>query len=236
MNAPTNQPDELLLQATDLHKHYRMGSQDLHILRGVDLTIKRGQWLTVLGASGSGKSTLLHLIGGLDRPSRGQIIFQKQELANKSAAWMDRYRRSRVGFVFQSYHLLPEFTAIENVLMAARIACPIWRWPGEKRKAVERATALLTQFGLGDRLKHRPNRLSGGERQRVAIARALVNQPDLLLADEPTGNLDADTGLQILDVLKQLHVQGQSIVMVTHDQRIAAAADLRLHLERGRLQ
>ncbi|MEX0775588.1 MAG: ABC transporter ATP-binding protein [Phycisphaeraceae bacterium] len=231
-------PQSEILSARGLHKHYRMGDEDLHVLRGIELTVKHGEWLAVLGASGSGKSTMLHLLGGLDRPdqaSEGQVLFGGRNIFQLGNGELDRYRNRDVGFVFQFYHLLPEFTALENVMMAAMIGRPAWRWFGVRAAVRQRAEELLKRLGLGERLRHRPNRLSGGERQRVAIARALVNQPALLLADEPTGNLDAETGRQILDVFGDLHQRGQTIVMVTHDERIAAAADRRLRLEAGRM-
>ncbi len=230
-----HQPTKPILRATGLHKHYRLGGQDLHVLRGVDLTVHAGEWVAILGASGSGKSTLLHLLGGLDRPDEGEVHFNGDNVFQLGAGDIDRYRNRHVGFVFQFYHLLPELTALENVLVSAMMSRSIIRWPGERRAARQRAVELLTQMKLGDRLRHRPNHLSGGERQRVAIARALVNEPKVLLADEPTGNLDADTGKQILGVLADLHKAGQTIVMVTHDQRIADYADRCLTLERGQL-
>ncbi len=228
-------PGPALLSVRDLHKHYHIGGQDLHVLRGVDVTVAHGEWLAVLGSSGSGKSTLLHLIGGLDRPEQGAVTFDGRDIFQLPGAAIDRYRNRHVGFVFQSYHLLPELTALENVLTGAMIRSSILGWPGRRGEAKQRAEALLERVGLKDRMKHRPSKLSGGERQRVAIARALVNEPDVLLADEPTGNLDAETGQQIMALIHELHQQGQTIVMVTHDQQIAAAADRRLWLRKGEL-
>jgi ABC-type lipoprotein export system ATPase subunit len=230
------QSNEALLRAADLHKHYRMGDQDLHVLRGVDLSVKRGEWLAILGASGSGKSTLLHLLGGLDRPDTGSVHFNDTNVFDLGHAGVDYYRNRHVGFVFQFYHLLPELTALQNVTVAAMVGTSTLGWLSRGGEVRRRAAALLGDMGLDERLTHRPGKLSGGERQRVAIARALVNQPDVLLADEPTGNLDAVTGGQILDVLRGYHAQGQTIVMVTHDQRIADAADRQLVLELGRLK
>jgi ABC-type lipoprotein export system ATPase subunit len=233
---PTQPALEPLLQGVNLHKRYRMGGEDLHVLRGVDLSIAAGEWLAILGASGSGKSTLLHLLGGLDRPSDGQVLFRGRGLFDRGARQVDLYRSSQVGFVFQFYFLLPEFTALENVLIAAMIRHSPLTWPAARPAARRRALELLQRLGLGERLRHRPGKLSGGERQRVAIARALVNQPAVVLADEPTGNLDLDTGKQIIEVLHTLHAAGQTIVMVTHDDRVAQAADRRLNLESGRLK
>ncbi len=231
--ADSSQP---LLSVRQLHRRYRLGGQDLHVLRGVDLDVSDGEWLSILGASGSGKSTLLHLIGGLDRPNEGDVVFKGQEVFLMRGRALDRYRNRHVGFVFQSYHLLPELTALENVLTAAMIRYPVWAWPGQRGQARKRAEMLLERVGLGQRLRHRPNKLSGGERQRVAIARALMNDPAVLLADEPTGNLDAETGRQILDLIAELHAQGQTIVMVTHDQQVASAADRCVWLRDGVLE
>ncbi len=224
-----------LLIASDLHKRYKMGSQDLHVIRGVDFAIERGQWVAVLGASGSGKSTLLHLLGGLDRPQHGGVRFGEQEIFRLRGGRLDRYRNRHVGFVFQFYHLLPELNAVENVMVAGMIHRTAWGWLREKRALRQRAESLLDRLGLSGRFNHKPAALSGGERQRVAIARALINEPDILLADEPTGNLDAETGDQIIEVLEEFNRSGQTIVMVTHDTRIAAAAGRQLTLESGKL-
>ncbi|NBC10561.1 MAG: ATP-binding cassette domain-containing protein [Planctomycetes bacterium] len=224
------------LIAQGLHKHYRMGHADLHVLRGVDIKVSQGEWLTVLGRSGSGKSTLLHLLGGLDWPDQGMVNFNGQSVYGLRSKRLDQYRCQHIGFVFQFYHLLPELSAAENVLIGTMIGRSTYRYLKEKSKLRARAEQLLDRVGLAERMKHRPSKLSGGERQRVAIARALINQPDVLLADEPTGNLDADTGAQIMDVFRKLHDEGQTIVMVTHDEKIAAAADRRLTLVRGRLE
>jgi ABC-type lipoprotein export system ATPase subunit len=227
--------DARFLEARGVHKTYRMGGEDLRVLRGVDVAVRRGEWLAILGASGSGKSTLLHLLGGLDHPGRGDVLFEGTDVFGRGSGAVDRYRNQTVGFVFQFYHLLPELTALENVLMGAMIANGVFAWPGARAAARARATDLLTRLGLGERLRHRPSKLSGGERQRVAIARALMNGPAVLLADEPTGNLDADTGQQILNVFRELHRGGQTIVMVTHDAKVASAADRKVVLEAGRL-
>ena len=227
--------DEPVIQASELHKHYRMGGQDLHVLRGIELSVSAGEWLAILGASGSGKSTLLHLLGGLDRPNRGTIDFHGQDVFSMNGRALDGYRNRHVGFVFQFYHLLPELSALENVMLGAMIGSSVWRWPGARRIVRRRAAELLDRLGLADRLRHRPNKLSGGERQRVAIARALINEPAMLMADEPTGNLDAEVGQQILNLLGGFHNHGQTIIMVTHDTRIAAAANRRVRLDAGRL-
>jgi ABC-type lipoprotein export system ATPase subunit len=225
-----------LLTATDLHKTYRMGSQDLRVLRGVDFQIARGEWIAIVGASGSGKSTLLHILGALDRPTQGDVNYEGVSLFSQSRTTQDSYRNQHVGFVFQQYHLLPELNVLENVTISAMIGHGLLRWQGKKKAAKERAMRIIESLGMKDRVRHRPGKLSGGERQRVAIARALVNEPDVLLADEPTGNLDADTGRQILDVFRQLHTTGQAIVMVTHDDRVAQQADRQVRLESGKLK
>ncbi len=225
-----------ILDVKDLHKHYKLGSQDIHVLRGVTLQVDPGEWVAVLGASGSGKSTLLHLLGALDRPDEGSVVFNRQSVFDQSVRAQDRYRNTQVGFVFQQYHLLPELNVLENVMISAMIGSSMFKWPGRKAALKKRALDIIGQMGLSERLKHRPAKLSGGERQRVAIARALINEPALLLADEPTGNLDADTGKQIMDVFDNLHQQGQTVIMVTHDDRVADFADRKLKLdEKGRL-
>ena len=225
----------MLLSVHQLHKHYRMGPEDIHVLRGVDLGIETGEWVAILGASGSGKSTLLHLLGGLDQPDRGTVVFDRMDVFDLPGQQRDRFRNRRIGFVFQFYHLLPELSVLENTMLTAMIARSMFRWPGTKAALRTRALHLLERLGLTERIAHRPNELSGGERQRVAIARALINEPDVLLADEPTGNLDRATGRRILDVLSQLHAEGQTIVMVSHDEQVARRADRVLKLEAGRL-
>lgn len=229
-NATAN---SVMLDARGLHKQYRLGGEKLHVLRGVDMLVCRGEWLAILGRSGSGKSTLLHLLGGLDRPDEGEVFFNQDNLFELSSGRIDRYRNRHVGFVFQAYHLMPELNALENVLLGAMIGANLFTWPARRRKVRQRAVELLERVGLADRMKHRPSKLSGGERQRVAIARAMINEPDLLLTDEPTGNLDAVTGQSILDLFKGLHDQGQTIITVTHDARVAAMATRELTLTRG---
>jgi lipoprotein-releasing system ATP-binding protein len=233
MNATTEQ--HAILRGEKLHKHYRMGREDLHVLRGVDIRVAGGEWLCILGASGSGKSTLLHLLGGLDTPDEGRVLFREQNLFDFGPARRDHFRNTHIGFVFQFYHLLPELDVLENVLVTAMVRRSALGWATHRSELLGRATSLLGDLGLSERLRHRPRELSGGERQRVAIARALINGPDVLLADEPTGNLDRDTGQTILDLLGRLHKRGQTIVMVTHDSMVADRADRTLKLDRGRL-
>ncbi|NBX25699.1 MAG: ABC transporter ATP-binding protein [Planctomycetes bacterium] len=219
-----------LLQARDLHKTYRMGRLDVPVLRGADFTMRKGEWVAILGSSGSGKSTLMHLLGLLDEPDRGRggVWFEGQPVAGLRGGARNHYRNRSVGFVFQFYHLLPELTVLENAMLPCRVA-------GAGRAAAGHVRSLLTAFGLDHRLHHRPRELSGGERQRVAIARALANEPRVLLADEPTGNLDARTGGEILDMITGLHRQGLSIAMVTHDPAVAARADRVVQLVDGRV-
>lgn len=225
----------LILEASNLHKTYRLGGQSLHVLRGVDLDVRRGEFLAVIGRSGSGKSTLLHLLGALDRPDQGKVMFDQRDIFTLRGRRLDRYRNRHVGFVFQAYHLLPELTALENVIIAAMVGRPAWTWLAKRWEVRQRAMAMLDRVGLAGRERHRPAKLSGGERQRVAIARALINQPDVLLADEPTGNLDAETGRSIIDLFSELHRGGQTMVLVTHDPNVAAVADRQLTLVNGQL-
>ena len=223
--------DSFLIQVRRLTRRYHVGKTEVPALSDVEFTIVRGEFAALVGPSGSGKSTLLNLLGGLDQPTEGEITVNGLALQRASAQGLVRYRRERVGFVFQSFNLLPTFNAVENVespMMLAEIP---------KRERRERALQLLETVGLAPRMLHRPNELSGGEKQRVAIARALANRPLLLLADEPTGNLDSKTGLAVLDLLCHLvKAQGLTLIMVTHDPEVAARADRILHLRDGRLQ
>ncbi len=225
-----------LLEARALEKSYRIGHETLHVLKGVSLAVGRGTWQCVLGASGSGKSTLLHLLGGLDSPDAGDVRFCGEELFRMPGSQRDQFRNAHVGFVFQFYHLLPELNVLENVMIAAMIGRSVVRGPGTKKRLRDDATAILGRLGLGDRLKHRPDQLSGGERQRVAIGRALINRPAVLLADEPTGNLDQETGHRLLDLFTELHGEGQTILMVSHEDFVAKRAERVLTLEEGKLK
>lgn len=232
--------DNTLVHVRDLRKTYRMGRARVQVLRGVDLDLDAGEWVGILGASGSGKSTLLHLIGGLDRPDRDAaraVAFGGRNLDDMGRAELDRYRARTVGFVFQFYHLLPELRVIENVTIGSMIRFGRIAYRGRaRREVVQRASELLEVFGLADRLRHRPSELSGGERQRVAIARALINRPTLLLADEPTGNLDQTTGEKIVDAIEHLRERyGLTVLMVTHDARVADRADRVVSLTDGRV-
>ncbi len=219
---------DLILSARRLKKTYVVGKRTLEVLRGVDLEIPRGDFVALRGASGTGKSTLLHLIGGLDTPKAGEIIYNGENLAAYSESRLTKFRNRSVGFVFQAYHLLPELTALENVCLTARIA----RLPAAA--AEKRGRELLARVGLGERLEHKPSELSGGEQQRVAIARALVNEPELLLADEPTGNLDSHTGGEIIELLKGLRAEKQmTLIIATHDAKVAATAPRVIELVDG---
>ncbi len=224
-----------ILRAEAVYKSYKMGKQSLSVLKGASLEIKTGSLTAIVGASGSGKSTLLHILGALDKPDSGQVQFNGKDLSRFSARGLNDYRNRSVGFVFQFYHLLNELNVLENTLLPAMASSGTASYLRRKKGLQETAYALLKRLGLADRLRHRPYELSGGERQRVAIARALINKPDLLLADEPTGNLDSKTGLGILDILKELNQSGQTIIMVTHDDRIAAMAERIIRLLDGRI-
>lgn len=219
-----------MLSIRALTKTYTMGKRKLEVLRGVDLEIATGEFLALRGASGAGKSTLLHLIGGLDSPNGGEILFNGQNIAKFSQSELTNFRNRRIGFLFQAYHLLPELNALENVCLPARIG----RLPA--KDAQVRGSELLEQVGLKDRIDHRPYELSGGEQQRVALARALITQPELILADEPTGNLDSRTGTEIIELLKGLCVQKHTtLVIATHDMKIAAYAQRVIELIDGRI-
>jgi lipoprotein-releasing system ATP-binding protein len=226
-----------LLRVRDLRKSYRSGDHRLEVLRGVDFDLATGEFVAVVGQSGSGKSTLLHLMGLLDAADSGEIELGETRIDRLPSARRDRLRNAAIGMVFQAYHLLPELDALENVLAPLMVRHGVIEWLRVRREARARAADLLARFGLGGRLHHKPRQLSGGEMQRVAIARALVTQPRVLLADEPTGNLDEATGAGILDTLCELNrADGLSIVLVTHDAAIARRADRIVRLAAGRVE
>ena len=230
-------PAAPLLEVRSVRKHYRSGGGTLEVLRGVDFAIEPGGFVSVIGQSGSGKSTLLHLMGLLDAPDSGEVRLAGARIDDLPASRRDRLRNTDFGMVFQAYHLLPELTALENVLAPLWVRFGIGAWFGEAAAARRRASDLLVRFGLGGRLHHKPRQLSGGEMQRVAIARALVGRPRILLADEPTGNLDEQSGAGILDSLCELNrTDGLSIVLVTHDPSIARRADRIVRLAAGRVE
>src|SRR6266571_4247195 len=223
--------NEPLLSGRGIHKTYVLGQRSLTVLRGVDVELGRGDFLALRGASGAGKSTLLHLLGGLDVPSEGEVWLRGRNLATLSSRELARLRNKEVGFIFQAYYLLPELDALENVCLPARMA----RTPAEKAQA--RGRELLARVGLQERMEHKPYELSGGEQQRVAIARALINEPDLILADEPTGNLDSHTGEEIIELLCALRAERQTtLIMATHDAKLAARAPRVVELVDGQLR
>ena len=222
-----------MLRARGLHKSYMMGRTPLRVLKGASLEAAKGEYVVITGASGSGKSTLLHLLGALDIPDRGTVEFNGRNLFEMSDAVRRAYRNRDVGFIFQFYHALPECSVLENVLMPRLVGHSFWAWRSAKRKARRDAEEILGRVGLTQRATSRPSELSGGERQRVAIARALINRPALLLADEPTGNLDEAIGTEILKLLAELNDAGQTIVMVTHDAKVASYAHRRVRLSEG---
>jgi lipoprotein-releasing system ATP-binding protein len=223
-----------LLAARDLHKTYRKNADQVRVLRGLDLEVAAGEFACVVGASGSGKSTMLHLFGTLDRPDQGEIHLEGERIDNLPSERRDRLRNQTFGFIFQFYHLLPELNTLENVLVPHMIAHSLWSWVGQRRALRRRGEELLDRVGLSHRLRHRPRELSGGEMQRAAIARALVNRPRILLADEPTGNLDRRGGDEIFALLRQQQEKRDcTLVVVTHDRRFIRPNDQVLEIEDG---
>jgi len=219
-----------LIQVEALHRHFEMGDQVVHALDGITAPVSAGEFLGIMGPSGSGKSTLLYLLGGLDRPTAGSIRVRDQEITTLDENDLARYRRREVGFIFQSFHLIPTMTALQNVEFPMIFA----QVPTRERES--RASALLEQVGLADRMDHKPTELSGGQQQRVAVARALVNDPAIILADEPTGNLDSKTGAEILALLGRLsRDEGRTVIVVSHDPLIAGYTTSTLHLLDGKI-
>ena len=216
-----------IVELRGIEKTYYMGETDIPVLRGVDLKIKKGEFVSIMGPSGSGKSTLLHMIGALDRPTRGEVFIKGEKLSSMDGDDLAELRGRTVGFVFQAFNLIPRLTSLENVIL------PMWFADTGGRE--EKAKSLLKKVGLGHRLHNRPSQLSGGESQRVAIARALANQPEIIVADEPTGELDSKTGGEIMNLLKKINKDGKTLIIVTHDSRIAGEADRTVHLLDGRI-
>jgi len=221
-----------LIEIKDLTKVYGVGNVAVHALRGINATVEQGEFVAVMGASGSGKSTLMNILGCLDRPTSGTYILDGEDVSRLSKNQLASVRNRKIGFVFQSYNLLPRFTATKNVVLPMMYN---GNSHASDKERAERALAMLESVGLGDRARHKPNELSGGQQQRVAIARALVNTPSIILADEPTGNLDTHSSMEIIDLLHQLHEQGTTIVMVTHEVDIASRAGRVIYLQDGQI-
>ncbi len=224
-----------IISASGIHKSYKMGQSSIEVLKGIELSVQKGTFLAVIGASGSGKSTLLHILGALDTPDKGSVHFNGSDIQKFSSRQLNTFRNKKVGFVFQFYHLLDELTVLENVILPVMAGVSTLGWLAQRNSTKKRANELMERLGLAQRTGHKAYQLSGGERQRVAIARALINGPEMLLADEPTGNLDFETGNGILDILEELNRDGQTIIMVTHDDRIAQRAHSVIRLLDGKI-
>ena len=227
-------PRAAILECQGLTRTFKVGEQELRVLKGVDFALHEGEICGIVGASGAGKSTLLHLLGLLDTPTAGKILYRGENLAEFSAEAAARVRNRDFGFVFQAFHLLPEFTALENVMMPARIGAGGFRWLADAARIEKEARELLARVGLGERLNHQPTRLSGGERQRVALARALINKPAIVFCDEPTGNLDTKTADEIFALTEQFNKErGLTILLVTHSETLASRAHRVLRMKDG---
>ena len=219
-----------IIETRDLWKTYVMGSEEIHALRGVSIAIERGEYVAIMGPSGSGKSTLMNLIGCLDTPTKGSYLLNSKQVSQMNDNELARIRNEEIGFVFQTFNLLPRASALQNVEL------PLVYGGVQKKDRVQRAKMALDKVELSSRIGHKPNELSGGQRQRVAIARALVNNPSILLADEPTGNLDSKTGIEIMGLFARLHEAGNTIILVTHEAEIAAFAHRTIHLRDGQVE
>ncbi len=220
----------IVLRLEDISKSYRLGRLVVPVLHGINLAINGGEFAAIMGPSGSGKSTLMNLIGCLDRPTAGKIIISDMDISLLSDTELARIRGRKIGFVFQTFNLVSRLTALKNVEL------PMVYQDAPKLQRIKRASMLIEMLGIGDRMNHKPAELSGGQRQRVAIARALANEPEILLADEPTGNLDSKTGQEIMQIFKKLHSEGRTILMVTHDEKLALNCDRIIKLKDGRIE
>jgi putative ABC transport system ATP-binding protein len=229
-SSPNGGSAEPFIEVTDLHRHFRMGREVVRALNGVSLTVQKGEFLGISGPSGSGKSTLLYLLGGLDRPTSGSIRVQGQEISGLDEDELAEYRREKIGFIFQMFNLMPTLTALENVEF------PMFFSTVPPRERQQKSRQLLELVGLGERIDHRPTELSGGQQQRVAIARALVNDPAIILADEPTGNLDSRAGGEVMELLHELNRQGRTVIIVSHDPAVIAQTSRSIHLHDGCIQ
>ena len=227
---PAGVPRDSVIVTRDLQREYLMGTEHVHALQGVDITIRKNEFVAIMGPSGSGKSTLMNLIGCLDTPTEGEYWLNGHRVSELGDDALARIRNKEIGFVFQTFNLLPRASALANVELPL-----VYAGVGGKARR-ERAKAALTSVGLGDRMDHKPNELSGGQRQRVAVARALVNDPSILLADEPTGNLDSATSVEIMGLFRKLHAEGQTIILVTHEPDIAANAHRQIVLKDGKIE
>jgi predicted ABC-type transport system involved in lysophospholipase L1 biosynthesis ATPase subunit len=235
--APAATRERAILSARGIRKSFAIGERELEVLHGVHLDLARGELLCLMGASGAGKSTLMHVLGMLERPTEGEVWIEGQSVWQLPIAARAALRNRNIGFVFQFYHLLSELDALENVLLPAMIGRSAAAWRKERDALHERARSMLDKFGLGQRLAHRPAQLSGGERQRVAIARALFLDPPIVIADEPTGNLDSGTGERVLDLLfAEQAERGLSLLLVTHDERVARRCERIVHMDDGQIQ
>ncbi len=218
-----------VIRLEDVEKTYIMGKVKVHALRGVNLAIEKGEYVAIMGPSGSGKSTLMNQVGALDRPTKGKVFIEEHDISKMSDDELAKIRRENIGFIFQQFNLISRLTAIENIEL------PMWYAGTPKIKRVRRAAELLKLVGLGDRMKHRPTELSGGQMQRVCIARALANNPDIIMADEPTGNLDSKSSEDIMEILEKLNKEGRTIVMVTHEEEYAKRAGRTIIIRDGKI-
>jgi len=231
MVMPPSNTNSPFLEVNDVYKSFQLGNQTVNVLNGINLTLQRGEMLAMIGASGAGKSTILHILGTLNQPTQGTVLYEGQDVFRLSENDLANFRNRRIGFVFQFHHLLPEFTALENASLPALIQ------KRSKQEMMEEAVSLLDDVGLGHRLHHKPGELSGGEQQRVAVARALIQNPDLVLADEPTGNLDARTGETIFELLQTLNQKrGTAFIIVTHNERLYKQAERLIRMVDGKIE